>query len=186
MENGGGKDGFSRRLRIHQSAATSSTGPATHTGTPTRPNVPPKDGHFFRIAREMGNSVAVVEEYYAAYVRPHEFSLTSLIRRRSVVPFPVLFLPIILDVLGFVQLETDGPDGSAAPQRIPAEVRAPALDGLGLRPSATAKTGARAFKTAAVAVSIAHLNTRCLPARNGVNASEASLQSLPEKGFLDR
>jgi hypothetical protein len=25
---------------------------------------------LFRIAKEMGNSVAIVEEYYAAYIRP--------------------------------------------------------------------------------------------------------------------
>ena len=70
------KDGFSRRLRImnktHSLRWTCNHYRHTYATQRAAEGWP-----LFRIAKEMGNSVAVVEEYYAAYVRPHESTISA-------------------------------------------------------------------------------------------------------------
>jgi hypothetical protein len=42
---------------------------------------------LFRIAKEMGNSVAIVEQYYAAYIRADlAYRLGTLVRERKTGP----------------------------------------------------------------------------------------------------
>jgi integrase len=71
------KDGFSRRLRIinKKHGLRWTCNHYRHTYATQRAE---EGWPLFRIAKEMGNSVVVVEEYYAAYVRPHELQITSI------------------------------------------------------------------------------------------------------------
>jgi hypothetical protein len=68
------KDGFSRRLGIinrkHKLRWTCNIYRHTYATQRATEGWP-----IFRIAREMGNSVAIVEKFYAAHVRPHEAAL---------------------------------------------------------------------------------------------------------------
>lgn len=70
------KDGFSRRLRTinKQHGLRWTCNHYRHTYATQRAA---EGWPLFRIAREMGNSVAIVEEFYAAFIRPHESTLAA-------------------------------------------------------------------------------------------------------------
>lgn len=69
-------DPFGKRLRaINQKAGLDWT--CLHYRHTFATNRAAEGWPLFRIAKEMGNSAAVVEEYYAAYARPTEITLPS-------------------------------------------------------------------------------------------------------------